>query len=98
MIDFILQPCNTTTHKARKRHRCCECGGWVQPRESYRRVKGHGDGEWWDYKFCVECWTLRTEINEYDLAFTELGEYCCDAGGELRERFIAIQAKRRTDP
>lgn len=53
---------------ARKRHRCYECGGWIEPGEKYQRVRGLWDGDWLTYKTCAECVSIRNHLfgkNEY---------------------------------
>lgn len=44
--------------RARKPHKCDECGLFVQPGESYARAKALTDGEWWDGVRCAACWFL----------------------------------------
>jgi hypothetical protein len=59
--------------KARKEHRCCECGEAIQPGETYEYVKGCWDGEFSVYKTCMTCRAIRHD-------------YCCTwVYGELRE-------------
>jgi len=36
--------------KARKAHRCCECGGKIAPSDTYEYVKGLWDGDWSEFK------------------------------------------------
>lgn len=49
--------------KARKRHRCIECTGVIEPGEHYERFTGLWDGEWSTYCTCTECDELRSEVN-----------------------------------
>lgn len=48
--------------RARKAHRCCECGGQIECGESYSRLSGLWDGRWKAYKTCVDCQELRKKI------------------------------------
>lgn len=52
---------NRTTPKARKAHKCYECGGPILPGETYESVTGK-----WDYvdtfKTCEHCVNLRTWV------------------------------------
>lgn len=48
-----------TIRKARKPHRCEECGTQIKPGERYEHVAGANDGSIWTAKTCNECWELR---------------------------------------
>ncbi len=83
---------------ARKRHKCCECRGWIEPGETYRYASGI-----WDYpesfKFCADCDALRAEVDEgvHGEDATPLGmlsESVGEGDDNLRARFIAIMRKR----
>ena len=60
--------------KARKEHRCCECGETIKKGEKYELVKGLWDGSWSTYKTCEMCVRIRNDV-------------CCGSWiyGELRE-------------
>lgn len=49
--------------KARKRHRCCECGGFIEAGEKYHVFAGI-----WDdpatFKTCADCEALRQAVSE----------------------------------
>ncbi len=45
--------------KARKEHKCCECGRVILPGETYRRESGIWDGDPRRYKTCSECLSIR---------------------------------------
>lgn len=45
--------------KARKKHRCCECGETIRPGQVYECVKGLWDGCWAEYKTCTLCVKIR---------------------------------------
>ena len=61
---------------ARKRHKCCECGAFIEPGQFYERAKGL----WYDGRF-----TARTCIPCSRIA----RDYCCGHGG-LRETLWEI--------
>ena len=63
--------------KARKLHRCCECGSKIEIGEIYEYVKGLWDGRWSDYKSCLKCADLRDAL--YDV--------CCPYYGGLSEAY-----------
>lgn len=49
-----------STPKARKEHRCEECGGPIKPGEKYEYVFGVWDGSWVSiFKTCERCFDLR---------------------------------------
>lgn len=48
----------TQVQKARKLHRCHECGRQIQPGEPYRRDTGINDG-FWASKCCQHCWAAQ---------------------------------------
>ena len=78
MSDLVTPSAFTEKErKARKPHKCCECGHEITVGEKYQYVSGIWDGEPDSYKTCLSCVTLR-------------GNYVCKAGyelafGELRE-------------
>lgn len=49
---------NASTPKARKPHRCCECGGEIPKGDQYERVKWH-DGKWGRQNTCLLCVEIR---------------------------------------
>lgn len=87
---------------ARKRHKCCECGGIILEGEQYIRVSGIWDGEPSRFKVCVDCDALRAEADkntrdpEECTAFGCLRDTLAEMGDEeLSEKFEAIKAKRK---
>ena len=40
---------------ARREHRCCECGGTIQPLDVYERTVGLWEGGWDTFKVCLGC-------------------------------------------
>lgn len=50
---------NREVRKARKAHRCCECGGRVQPGEAYEYVSGMWDDYLQSFKTCDRCVNFR---------------------------------------
>ena len=45
--------------KARKEHKCCECGDPIVPGEPYEYVKAMDGNLWWDCKTCLPCVRIR---------------------------------------
>lgn len=55
---------NQTKPRARKRHRCCECRGWIEAGERYEYSWGIWDGDADSYKTCFGCAELREELGK----------------------------------
>ena len=52
------------TRKARKKHKCYECGGAIQKGEQYHNHHGVWDGSGATYKVCIECDALRDQVDK----------------------------------
>lgn len=89
---------NQTKPRARKRHRCCECRGWIEAGERYEYSWGIWDGEANIYKTCFGCAELREEVgkvSECCIAFTCLHEELLELeDAALMGRFDAIRIQR----
>jgi hypothetical protein len=59
--------------RARKPHRCSECGYTIKPGESYARVNALSDGSWWTAVRCSACYFLCELIEETE----------CDGHGQI---------------
>ena len=57
--------------KARKLHRCCECGSDIENGEVYEYVKGLWDGHWSEYKTCEKCADLRESLSDVTCPYYE---------------------------
>ena len=91
--------CITDHPKARKIHRCGECGGMIQVGEVYNKYHGVEGGEGFTHKVCVDCNTLVDRINagrppEEWVYFGGLSEFAGEEGIEEFRAFIAIMQKR----
>lgn len=64
---------NETRPRARKEHRCEECGGAIPKGVFYRRVAVLGDGHWTTYRVHLEC---------AELAHL-LGDLMCDGNAAI---------------
>lgn len=59
--------------KARKEHKCCECGETIKKGETHEVASALWDGDWGTYRTCAICRTIRNA-------------YCCTwYYGGLRE-------------
>lgn len=80
MCDCEMPSCCVEgTPRARKRHRCCECRGWIEAGERYELITGVWDGRGQSFKTCLQCSKLRNEVSK------ETG--CCVSLGQLDEEF-----------
>jgi len=68
--------------KARKQHKCCECGRAILPGERYESMSGKLDGEIERLKTCEHCASARDWLITHcgGFVFTQVDE-------ELREHF-----------
>lgn len=88
---------------ARRHHRCCECGGYIESREAYQLIKGCWDGRWYTFKTCVDCESIRSEVDAGVDYYEErpplgcLSEHILDAREmqDLAIRYLAIRRKRQ---
>lgn len=92
-----------TRPKARKDHRCCECGGVIHKSETYHRFDGIWCGKGDSFATCSDCDKLREDVktltpyaDEWP-AFRDLGNQCMEYDGDYWERFEEIR-KRHTQP
>ena len=44
--------------KARKSHRCSECGRTIEPTMKYHQVGGICEGKWWSQSVCSLCYEI----------------------------------------
>ena len=60
---------STIMRKARKIHRCCECGGEIKVKDSYQYTSGIWDGRPSSFKQCKTCaevFNAATDFSDYD--------------------------------
>jgi len=97
--DYAESPSvfHETRPKARKRHKCCECRGWIEPGEFYERYDGIWDGRADCNKTCLDCVQLRADIMAAEkchcFVFGNLHEHASEVQ-EYRDRYVAIMEKR----
>jgi hypothetical protein len=60
--------------KARKQHKCYECGEMIQVGEIYERVSGKWYDEWDTYRFCLPCSEIGCEFSDGGRTFGYLWE------------------------
>lgn len=76
--------------KARKYHRCCECGGVIKPGERYHVHSGIWSGAPGSYKNCADCEVIRCELDEC-VAF---GQLSYEGNAKTMAMFNAVRAHR----
>ena len=59
---------NRSRPRARKEHRCCECGGTIAAGEQYHRVESLYDGDWATDRWCDRCEAVRQIIHDHEIA------------------------------
>lgn len=83
---------NDLTHKARKNHRCCECGRDIIAGETYNYTSGLWDGKFDVYKTCADCVSIRNEFFSNGWNFTnvmsDLIEHLYEIDGDISEDCI----------
>lgn len=86
---------------ARKKHRCCECRGAIQPGEQYNYHSGVWEGEPASFKVCIDCDVLRDQVRlDCDLLPEEIPALGCladDLEFSHLDDFRAIQIKRNSN-
>lgn len=78
---------SVATHKARKPHKCSECGRTINPGETYKKTWGVWDGEPDTFCMCPDCMGLLDYMQAhfpkcFCWAYTELRNAALD---QLRE-------------
>lgn len=91
--------CNTDHPKARKIHRCDECGGVIQVGETYSKHHGVFDGQGFTHKICSDCTDLIEKLNagkRFDdtVYFGGLSEFSYEEGLKEWKEFLDIKKKR----
>lgn len=87
------------TRRARKPHKCCECGVHIGCRDLYQNVFGVWDGDAQSYSTCIACAFLRSALMARDMCplFRGLDEeadnYC---GDDLTREIEGLRTRIRT--
>lgn len=70
-----------TFPKARKLHKCIECGENILPGQNYNNYKGKWDGEFRIYHTCIPCNSIRKHYCKHGFIFGNLMEQIWDCFG-----------------
>ena len=97
-----------TRPKAKKRHICCEWRGWIEPGETYWRVRGVWDGEPRSFSMCSDCEALTAWVGDdadcfcwsFGNVLTDVLDFVGESGdesliAEAETRVNSILSKRR---
>ncbi len=76
--------CNVVTRKARKAHKCCECGGDIPVGSAYQYISIVFDGTADSFKTCDSCAKVRGAEQAKDR------DDCGPCIGDLREWFSEV--------
>ena len=85
---------NRRIRKARKEHKCCECGRMIMKDEQYELVAGNWYDCWEHYKTCYDCTVIRDFFFCDGYYFTEMKErmqeHISDFRGEIAEDCLSV--------
>lgn len=89
------------TRRARKDHRCCECGGVIEAKDYYQYTSGIWDHRPDSYRTCWPCVAFRNMMRRVNAGYRGYCEPCFTQlyDGEPRENWpphlVAAQEARR---
>lgn len=86
LCECDYDPCEVyreTSPRARRPHRCNDCGGTIEPGEHYTRIFTLHEGEPNAYKRCADCAYLIAEVGREWMS--ECGGWSCIYAGDLPE-------------
>ena len=90
------------TRRSRKRHRCCECKGLIEPGQHYWESRGLWDGEWSTHRTCGACYVVaHTMLPCYSIGDliecidNDLGIGDRDRGSDARIAYAGMLRRRR---
>ena len=87
--------------KARKQHICIECRRTIKINEMYEYAKGLYDGQWYEFKTCADCLSIRDsffcESFLYSEMLSHLREHIQDMNGNISSDCITPLTERAKD-
>ncbi|MFA5053175.1 MAG: hypothetical protein WC565_03915 [Parcubacteria group bacterium] len=66
--------CRIEWRKARKPHKCCECGDTIAKGQRYEHVSGLWDGNWDRHDTCATCVAIRERYCPHGWIYGSLAE------------------------
>ncbi len=95
--DFFL----SQQVRARKQHKCAECGRSIGRGEEYERVSGKWDGRMDTFTTCLDCVSIRDQFFCDGFCYTnlleDLGEHLFSVGGHVDSACLAVLSPRARD-
>ncbi len=85
-IDDVADVYVAKVKRARKQHRCSECGHAILPGEEYHEAKMLYDGSWDRYTTCARCRALEAWIKAHVPCFNQ----CRMHGNFLEDAFACV--------
>jgi hypothetical protein len=93
---------NEVIRRARKPHKCCECGVTIAAGEQYQAVCAKWDGQFDSFCTCMPCVEIRAKsiagLNSHDCCdlpcFTELYEYVSNGLPDTADLVAEMKARR----
>lgn len=76
---------NEVERKARKAHRCYNCGTKIQPGETYTYMSGVDEGSGWNAASHSDCRDAELKLNEFHLC-TDIDDWACVCDWRSEER------------
>ncbi len=99
--DFDSVKIRVKVQKARKEHKCGECGKTIETKEFYENYVGKSEGELFQQKTCLDCVSIRTSFFCDGWIFGDILEYFYehirDLNGEVSSSCIFDLTKRAKD-
>lgn len=98
--DDPAEFCEVEIRKARKSHKCCECGREIEPGESYEHVRGKWYGEIDSFDTCLLCVEIRTVFScgeswQYQSLWEDMEEYAFERLTTASECFTELSAEAK---
>lgn len=90
-----------TEPKARKEHKCCECGGTIRRGERHKRVSSLYDGRWSTFRRCADCAVTACDLKQLLEGY---GSCLCDFWGDMRGEmyniadYASVELLRKLEP
>lgn len=72
--------------RARKRHRCLECHGFIETGETYQKSSGVWNGQGCSFTTCEQCHALRNDVRKLT--------GCCYIFGDLWQSIVQLESPR----
>jgi len=79
---------------AKKQHRCCECRRTIEIGEQYENFAGKWDAEFWCFKTCSDCLSIRKSFfcngHEFHSILSRLTSHIEDMNAEISSDCLVL--------